>query len=186
MDSVNIQEIEERVKRNAFVKDAEAYADLEGNFFLSVDQRKPVLRVVNPSGSSFYIDEDGLSMPVSDIYSAQVIPCTGLKVEQKYINSKTSVLEDSVLMDVWKVAAVINADPLFSKQFVQLDVDQQQEIVLIPRVGNHEIRLGKAENIEKKFENLTAFYQKGINQSNWNIYKTIDLSFDGQIVCKKR
>ncbi|MFT4659868.1 MAG: cell division protein FtsQ [Patiriisocius sp.] len=187
VDSVNIQKIEERIRNNSFVKTAEAYANIEGDFFLKVEQRKPVMRIVANDNSSFYVDENGFSMPISGLYSAKVIPCTGILVgADLYAKTSRSIEDNKKINSAWEVANIVMSDPFLSKQFVQLDIDSKNEIVLIPRVGNHEIKIGKADNLDAKFRKLKAFYHKGIEQSNWNIYKSIDLSFDGQVVCKKR
>ncbi len=187
IDSVDVESIERRVNNNPYVKHAEAYVDLQGVFHLEVSQRNPIVRVIGDEGRSFYIDEDGVSMPTSDIYTEKVIPCTGVMgISPKYYHNRESVKGDDVLLDVWKLSVAIHSDEFFKKQFVQLDINKDGEAILIPRVGNHEIIFGKINDIDKKLIKLTAFYENGIKQSNWNIYKSIDLNYKGQVVCKKR
>ena len=60
------------------------------------------------------------------------------------------------------------------------------EIDLIPRVGNQIIHLGTTENYEGKLRNLEAFYDKVLPEVGWNKYSVINLEFKDQIVCKKR
>jgi len=187
VDSVHVQEIEDKVKDNPFVADAEAFVALDGTFHISIQQRKPVLRVIGENGMSFYVDDNGESMPVSNIHVAKVIPCTGVKnIDPKFYVAKESIVGNEDIFSAYKVALKIKEDDFFSKQFVQMEMDKDHELVLIPRVGNHEIIFGSATDIDLKLKKLNAFYEKGIGQSNWNIYKTVDLSFEGQVVCKKR
>ena len=69
---------------------------------------------------------------------------------------------------------------------MQLHINENKEIELIPRVGNHIILLGSDEGLEAKFEKLMLFYQKGVQQIGWNQYSTINLKYKDQLVCLKR
>ena len=60
------------------------------------------------------------------------------------------------------------------------------DIELIPRVGNHTIVFGDANQIESKFEKLIVFYNKGLSNTGWNEYSVINLKYEGQVVCTKR
>jgi len=187
IDSIHVQEIEDLVNKNPFVSDAEAYVGIDGTFHISIEQRKPVMRVMGKDGASFYVDDRGVSMPISPIHVAKVIPCTGVKnIDRKFYFHSESIASNKDLLAAYNVAKEIKSDKLLSKQFVQLALDKEDDIILIPRVGNHEIILGSATDVREKFKKLNAFYEEGIGQSNWNIYKSIDLSFAGQVVCKKR
>ena len=67
----------------------------------------------------------------------------------------------------------------------QLYVDNYNDILLIPKVGNHTIVFGSADHIEDKFETLKTFYLKGLNAVGWDQYKKINLKYEGQIVAEK-
>ena len=69
---------------------------------------------------------------------------------------------------------------------MQLHINENKEVELIPRVGNHVILLGGEEEMEEKFEKLLLFYQKGIQQTGWNKYSIINLKYKNQLVCVKR
>ena len=69
---------------------------------------------------------------------------------------------------------------------VQIYVDEKNNVELIPRVGNHNIILGDASDLENKLEKLMIFYKKGLSKTGWNEYSTINLKYKNQIVCTKR
>lgn len=187
VDSVDVQHIEDVVNADPYVKSATAFTEITGAFNINVTPRVPIVRILNENGGGFYIDSDGYSIPLSNTSTARVVPCTGLKgLGNDWESQNKDVSETPKLHDVYKLAEAIVEDKLLSKQIVQIDIDDKKQVTLIPRVGNHEIVFGKIENIETKFQNLKQFYQSGIEQTNWNIYKSIDLSFDGQVVCKRR
>jgi cell division protein FtsQ len=97
----------------------------------------------------------------------------------------TSV-KNSILKDIYHLVNYINADDFWSAQIDQIYVDGNNEIDLIPRVGNQLVHLGTIENLKGKLRNLEAFYVKVLPAVGWNKYSLIDLEFKDQIVCKKR
>jgi len=59
------------------------------------------------------------------------------------------------------------------------------EIDLVPRSGRHIVRFGRLERVEEKFGRLMHFYRRGLSRIGWDEYRTIDVRFDGQVVCRK-
>lgn len=57
------------------------------------------------------------------------------------------------------------------------------EVELVPRSGDFIVRLGRLEQIEPKLERLTAFYREGLARLGWDAFRTVDVRFDGQVVC---
>ena len=81
---------------------------------------------------------------------------------------------------------MLNSDSFWSAQIDQIYVDNNDDIDLIPRVGNQQIHLGSTEDYEAKFRNLEAFYDKVLPEVGWNKYSVINLEYKDQIVCKRR
>jgi cell division protein FtsQ len=80
----------------------------------------------------------------------------------------------------------LNNDSFWSAQIDQIYVDSHDEIDLIPRVGNHVIHLGTTGDMEDKFRNLRAFYDKVLPEVGWNMYSNINIEYKDQIVCRRR
>ncbi|MGD0342896.1 MAG: cell division protein FtsQ, partial [Bacteroidales bacterium] len=95
-------------------------------------------------------------------------------------------IKHSVLKDMFSFINYINNDSFWSAQIDQIYVDDNNEIDLIPRVGNNIIHLGTFENYKGKLRNLAAFYDQVLPEVGWNKYSVINLEFRDQIVCKKR
>ena len=53
-------------------------------------------------------------------------------------------IKNSILKDIFYLVNYINSDDFWSAQIDQIFVDGNDEIDLIPRVGNHTIHLGSA------------------------------------------
>lgn len=195
LSAINYDELEQLIMKNPVVEDAEVYADLYGKLNVQVKQRTPLVRVFNDLGESFYIDEHGQLMPLSEKYTARVIVANGF-IKDSYHNIYALNLEEvanvdslsktTLLDDVYLIAKRFENDEFWSAQIQQIYVDESQEIVLIPRVGNHKIILGDRSNLERKLKKLMIFYEEGLNKTGWNQYSVINLKYKNQVVCTKR
>ncbi len=56
---------------------------------------------------------------------------------------------------------------------------------LIPRTGNHTVRLGTLDNVEEKLGRLLSFYENGLRNIGWDTFRTISVEYKGQVVCTK-
>ena len=72
-----IGELEDKLELNPFIKDAEVFIDIEGNLRVEVWQRQPIVRIAKNNGTGFYIDDEGVKMPLSDNFAALVPVATG-------------------------------------------------------------------------------------------------------------
>jgi cell division protein FtsQ len=97
-----------------------------------------------------------------------------------------TTIKNSILKDIYQLVNYINDDDFWSAQIDQIYVDSNDEIDLIPRVGNQIVHLGSAENFKGKLRYLGAFYDKVLPEVGWNKYSLINLEFKDQIVCKRR
>ena len=81
LDRVNLKEVEKKIRRDPFIKDAQLYSDLKGNLVVSAELRRPIARIVRNDGPDGYIAEDGTIMPVSDKFTSRVILISGSYVQ---------------------------------------------------------------------------------------------------------
>ena len=61
-----------------------------------------------------------------------------------------------------------------------------KEISLKLRLLDFEVSVGNIDNLEVKLKNLKAFYQKAKKDNMLDIYKSVNLQFDNQVVCTKK
>lgn len=176
--------LERLLKLNKYVEDADIFIDIKGKLQVNVHQRKPMLRIMNASSQSFYIDEKGGKMPLSPLYTADVLIANG-NIAEMY-DGKNDSVNSATLKSLFYLTNVIRADKFWSAQVEQIFIEPNQDIVLIPRVGDHKIVFGDTSNATEKFENLVVFYQKALPKVGWQTYHTINVKFKGQIVCSRR
>ncbi len=180
---IPIHELEKDLRQIPFVFSAVVTIDMDGLLTVRVRQREAVVRVINSSGLDFYIDRQGQKMPVSLKYVPRV-PVANGHISEPYNGTLDSVSSELV-RDIYKTAQFISADSVFSSQVVQLYVNAYQDIELVPRVGGHQIILGNADSLERKFEKLMLFYSKVVPKTGIGAYKTVNLKYAGQLVCER-
>lgn len=185
-----VAEIEKRISGLRELKTAEVYITIDGSLHVYADQRNPVMRVIPGSGGDYFIDEDGVVVRKRNLYSPRLHIVTGNINISRAMLDGVSVLDtsikNSILPDIYHFVKYIRSDSFWSAQIDQIYVGGRDEVDLIPRAGNHLIRLGSLEDYRAKLMNLEAFYNKVLPELGWNKYSVINLGFKDQIVCKKR
>ena len=195
LSSINIALLEKIIDNNPFVADAEVFSSIDGKLNIEVLQRRPVVRVVNFNNESFYVDDEGVFMPLSEKYTARVPLANGyifnreteLKVQEPDAASiNDSLSPASIMRDVYNVSRFVAQDEFWNAQIEQIYVNANGDLELIPRVGRHSIVLGNGKDLKEKFDRLFLFYTDGLNKAGWDKYKTINLKFKDQVVCTKK
>ena len=182
-NTVDVERIEKVLKENPFVLNAEAFIGANNTVQIDIQQRIPVLRIIDKMEASYYFDMDGNKMPTSKHFTARVLVATG------NISPHTPEFMERAnhpLNQLFDLSKKLIVDDLYQPMMEQIYVNNKREYILAPKLGNQKIFLGKYENIDIKLENLKSFYQKAIAQEGWRKYKNIDLSFKGQIIAEKR
>ncbi len=187
---VHVSEIESTMNRYRELKIAEAYMSIDGTLHIYADQRTPIMRVMASNGGDYYVDVEGVVVRRRNLYTPRLHIVGGnINVSQAMLDG-VSVLDtsikNSILKDIYYLVSYLNGDKFWSAQIDQIFVDNDDEIDLIPRVGNHIVHLGTADNYEGKLRNLEAFYDKVLPEVGWNKYSRINLAYRDQIVCKRR
>lgn len=195
LGSINTALLEKIVLTNPYVKSVEVYSTVGGKLHVELRQRNPIVRIINQKDEQFYIDEEGRFMPLSDQYTPPVLVASGyifntfseMKVGAMQSRQDSTVTSIPRMIDqVYAFSAFIARDTFWVDNAEQLYVNAQQEIELIPRIGNHSILFGDTTMIADKFNKLKVFYREGLNNTGWNNYSLINLKYKGQVVCTKK
>ena len=183
LEGINLHAIEEKIKSNPYIALSTVYADMDGVIHIEISQRQPILRIINAGGQDYYIDRNGLKMPVSPNFTANVLVANGHILE--HFSGKVDTLITKMASDLYKTALFLKKDTLWDAQIEQIFVNDKNDIELVPRVGEQRIILGTADSLDTKMTNLLAFYKKAMPQVGWDTYKTINIKYANQIVCEK-
>lgn len=194
--TVDVNDIEHMLNTHAAIANAEVSLSIDGILKVDVRQRRPIIRIINNDGESYYIDDEGKPMPLSDKYTAKVLIANG-NISEPYITrynytvfdiSKDSALAASSMLDeLYAMSEYINKDDFWKAQVQQIFVNSDKELEIVPLAGDQKIIFGDTTNMDDKFNKLYTFYQQGLNTTGWwDKYSTINLKFKNQIVCTKK
>jgi cell division protein FtsQ len=194
MNKINLLEMEQILKDNPYITNAQVYATLDGNIKIKVAQKTPIARIINDNDESYYIDSSGYFMPLADNCTPRVLIINGSIKESYTVNYKNNAKKmekdtsiHSMLPSIYRIVSFINHDPFWKAQITQVFVDSAKEFELIPRVGEQKILLGDTTGLKQKFDKLFVLYREGFNNNGkWNEYATINLKYKHQIICTKK
>ncbi|MEM9919542.1 MAG: hypothetical protein AAF990_15700 [Bacteroidota bacterium] len=180
---LNVERVERVLESDPFIADADIYIDAENKVHIGVQQRQPILRVIDRNGLNYYLDGEGKKMPLSKHFTARVLVATGNIAP--HVPDFLTRKKKHVLQELFKLTERIRKDEFLQPLIEQIHVNKNKEFVLTPKVGKQLIELGSLEDLENKIFRLKTFYKEGMPYAGWNRYKSISLKFKGQVVCKK-
>ena len=177
------------------VKKAKVFTNIGPTWTIEVEIRKPIARIFNKYGESFYLEEGGCTMALSSLYTARIVVVTGdvpdrvnSKPASIIINNET-LKTNRKLDDLYRISHYVCNDTLLQAQIGQIHCKTNGDYILIPQVGAQIINFGTArtnQDVIDKFLKLKVFYKEAMPYEGWNTYDEISLKYDKQIVCKKK
>lgn len=182
IDRIDLKTIENKIKYDKHILDAELFGDLKGNLIVNVELRRPIARIVQSDAPDAYVAEDGVIMPVSEKYTSRVILISGPFVKQLLEDEDLTKSEDG--MRLKEMIEFINADDFWKAQIAQLDINSNGKITIYPQVTGQRVEFGRAENFEAKFKKLMIFYKEILPQRGWTRYERVNLEYEGQIIAE--
>lgn len=180
MSAFDLRKLEKMLEDNVWIRNAEMYFDNNEALHVTVTEREPLARVFTTAGKTFYLDSDQKQMPVTDKVTAKLPVFTGFPAK-KNLTAADSVL----LLQVRDMAAFIQGNAFWKAQVAQIDISIEKDFEIVPVVGNHIVKLGKGDDIEKKFHRLFVFYREVLSKAGFDAYRTIDVQYAGQVVATK-
>jgi cell division protein FtsQ len=168
---IDLNRLENAITANHMIKEAQVFIDVDGKITAEIEQKKPLARV--STNASFYLDDTGSYMPLSTNYTARVPLITG-------------TVYKSELANVFTIAKKVQQDDFLKKHVVEIHQNDNKSIDLKFRLHDFTIHLGSLKSLDKKINNLKAFYQKAMRDNTLNEYSVVNLKFDNQVICTKK
>ncbi|HMZ46099.1 MAG TPA: hypothetical protein PLU36_04795 [Chitinophagaceae bacterium] len=182
ISNINLRNIELLLEKNAWIKNAEVYFNNNNELIINIEEKEPVARIFTLQESSFYVDTLANQLPISDKYSARVPVFTAFPTDHQQLSMADSLL----MVDVIKLAKFIQADSFWNAQIAQVNILPNATFEIIPVLGNQIISLGNADELDKKFKRLLAFYKYAWLQNGINKYERLNVEFNNQVVAIKK
>ncbi len=170
-DKLDLNKLENAVSSNQMVEKSEVFVTIDGVLKAVVKQKTPIARVFDGK-RSFYIDYKGNTMPLSANFTARVPLVLGVIRKQ---NSEA-------LAELFRK---IYDDEFLKKNIIAIQIVRNGSLIMLNRNFDYQIDFGGAKNIDAKFKNYKAFFQKAVVDSTLYKYRKIDLRFTQQVICTK-
>jgi cell division protein FtsQ len=170
-DKLDLNALEKAINKHNMIEKSEVFVSVDGVLKAIVKQKTPIVRVFDGK-DSFYIDYQGFKMPLSNNFTARVPLVSG------EINEKNARKLNELFRFIFD-------DDFLRKNIVGIQIFSNGSLKMMNRNFDYEIDFGKTINVEKKFSNYKAFFQKAVLDSSLYRYKKINLKFTQQVVCTK-
>ncbi len=170
-DKVDLKTLEYTIESHKMVKKADVFLTIDGVLKIKIEQKKPMARVVNDT-LSYYIDESGGFMPLSENFTARV-PIISGEIQHKYKKQFVNLL------------TLIHESEFLSQHVIGIEITANNAVILKVRNYKHEVFLGRLDDFQDKLKNYQIFFQKAVQDGTINLYNTINLEFTKQVVCSK-
>ena len=184
MTEVHVARIEEALHSNPFIADVDVFLSSDQVLGVSVVQKQPLERIFDDRGKTYYMDREGMMIPVSEYFTARVPVITG------YVRPDNAEADETGAETEWtklyQLVTTVEGDPFMNAMIEQFDVSKQNKVSMVPKVGDTKIVFGRIEDVDAKLNNLKAFYKDVIAVYGWDLYETIDLTIVDQVVVKKK
>jgi cell division protein FtsQ len=205
IDSVNLSVFEKKIETYPYISNADVINN-RGTLLIKAEQEKIIAKIFNIRDEQFYLSERGKLVPKSKNTAGRVLVVNGYINKQysenyfvyeadkhKKLEKNKEKVKYSTLFIVWKIACFVENDPFWRAQISQIHVNSNQEIELVPTIGEHTVLFGSvmfSENIDEvikqRFNNLGYIYTDGFKITGWDKYKSINLKYGTEIPCERR
>ncbi len=173
IDSILCYEIEELIKRESAIEDCECYKTHSQKIGINITCKTLIMHVFDNKGNEYHIDPNGDI--IQNIPTAVYLPVATGNIDEKMTKN-----------ELLTIANYLNEERFWMEQIEQIHFTEKKDIILTPRVGNHTIEIGKAENVVEKLDKLKKFYIDGLNKIGWNKYNKLNIELGNQIICTKK
>ena len=188
LDSIDLTKIEHIVDSRSAVRKSQAFVTRDSLLNIKVTQRRPVVRFQKKDGG-FYADADGYIFPLQNTYASHVQIVDGnipLAANSGYKGDIADPEEKEWFRKVMNVINHMEGSKVWKGKIVQISVDGKGELVLIPREGNERFLFGQPNSLEEKFMKMEKYYTTIVPEKGADRYRTVEVRFEGQIVCSRK
>ena len=186
LDSVDLKKVEAVIDGKSAVRKSQAWLTDDGVLHVSITQREPMVRFQSADGG-FYADADGFLFPLQTRHTARVPIVDGalpLRPGAGFKGEPATEAERQWVLSVLDLVRWLGERSQWNDLVGQITVRRDGNLVLIPREGPERFVFGTPTDIDAKFGRIRKYYES-VAPAQENPYRSVDVRFDGQIICKK-
>lgn len=176
---INLNAMESHLENDNRVYQSEIHLDANREMHIRIVQRRPVVRIIDESGSNYYLDQEGKYVSKQDFKAIRVPVATGdiEPFDKQWKNNKKSKIKACFTL----IEALRKDD--FLVALVEQIHFENDRIVMIPKMSSERIIITDLEDLDRKLQNLKRFYQTEMTMNDaWGKYGEIDISIKNQVI----
>ena len=186
LDSVNLARIEKLILSHSAVKTCEAWLTDDGTLHLELTQRQPAVRF-DTGTNGWYSDADGFIFPLQARGTVDVPVVDGklpFTVPRGFKGEPSGAAEREWLARILALAAHIKGTA-WEKDIARITVADGGNLVITPAEGTETFLFGPPDRVAQKFSLMEKYYSSILPSKGSGYYKTVDVRYRGQLVCRK-
>ena len=186
LDSLDLVKIEKIIDGRSAVKKSQAFVTRDSILRIEVTQRKPVVRFQKKDGG-FYADAEGYIFPLQASYASYVQIIDGnipLAANSGYKGAIGNAREREWFDNMMNVVNFIDGSKVWKGKIVQIHVEENGELVLVPREGKELFIFGQPKGVADKFGRMEMYYSHIVPEKGSEAYRKVDVRFNDRIVCR--
>jgi len=172
VDSVNLQKVENVLRKKVFIKNCTAYMDKEGVLHVELSQYSPVMRIRHSDGKISYMDERGRCFPVLSDWAKKLKTVDGpiRKDDPAWMSGLAGLSLD--LCSNRRLDKLVSRIHCTKDSEIHLELEGRREIFDIGTPTDNRTKLYR---VEKYLDDIAPL---------GNEYSEVIVKYKKQIICK--
>lgn len=188
IDSLDLHRMEEVLNGLTAVKRSEAWVTPDGVLHVRIIQRQAAVRFQNADGG-FYADEEGYIFPLQKNWEAPVRTVTGslpFTLPKGYTGLLPSLQDRKWLLGMLELVEFISGSRLWNARISSISVEPGGDVLLGLADGREQVIFGGSDSYREKFALLDDYFNYIRPSKDPGYYKTVNLKYHGQIICRQK
>lgn len=194
LDDINLIKIKKSLSANRYIDDVYVYRSYDGALNIYIKQFSPILKLQNAYGTCFLADKKGTVLPLNNSINKHLPLITyetdDCNFERFYRNTYGNAIKNGEILDnLFNFAVWVERDDFFGNLILQINVNRNGDIELIPRIGSRLIvfcDISDITSFDVYSDKLIKFYEMMSDKYILNDYQYINLKYKNQVVVTKK
>ena len=185
--NIELDSLEQSIYQLPYVDSVEVYSTLDKKITIDVKQSDILFRIISDNGESYYVDNDCNFTKVVSYFTidTHIVTCSEKFLHFINKNGEKNEKNYNNLKNLLNFVKIVKNDSFWNSMIVQITINDNNELELIPRVGLHKVvlcRLDKADEYDHYLNKLRVMYQSIAKSKDWGKYEKIDTRYKDIVV----
>ena len=190
LGEIDLADVETHLDAGRGILKSEVYRTPDGWLNADIRQRSPIMRIHSGEGA-FYCDAQGYLLPVLPRYVVRLQVVDGelpFHLEKDFCGQLADSTAREYLDRLVGMVRYIRSDSRWREDVSQIHVDRSGELTLLLRGRPEHFLFGQPDHYAAKFARLEHYFTGvlPLRDSGVSPYKSVNVQYKGQIVCKNQ